>query len=740
MGSTEAEVAKLLEEAKCQRSQRRWYIERSAHRGPQASRADHQAVLPGRCEVTQAEYERVMGSNPSKFKGDPTRPVEKVTWDEASAFCRKLAELPEEQAARAEYRLPTEAEWEYACRAGTTTTWYSGDDEAALKEQAWFDANAGETTHPVGQKTPNAWGLYDMHGNVWEWCQDWCDGQYYATLAVRTIQAGLLVARSGAPRRQLVLHPSVCRSVGRPQRGPAGDRDGDLGFRLARSVPLPESGARIRRRAALIAAVQRPPDAETVPQPRPRPAAKPVPPWALPAGPAPPPAIAPFDAAKAKEHQAAWAKYLGVPVEMTNSIGMKFVLIPPGEFDMGSTEAEVAKLLEEAKATNLTSWYIDRLPAEAPKHRVRITKPFWLGRHEVTRGQFRRFVDDRGYQTEAERDGKGGFGLVDGQWKQDPRFVWNGDLGFEQADDHPVVNVTWNDVTAFCAWLSEKEGETSHLPSEAQWEYACRAGTTTTWYSGDDEGALKEHAWFGSNAGEEDASGGSEVAERLGPVRHARQRVGVVSGLVRVTATTPRRRWTIPPGASGGSYRVFRGGGWDDDAPDCRAPYRSWDEPSAPRTTTWASASRGQFPPPHRLGRAHLGSAAAEPGAEVEGAVDSPGVATWARGRTLSTQSCRAYRPVSVGFALPHPPETTAFCLKTVGLPYRAQPRWLGSLREPNHPHNPERTRRRDKPRVWRPGRGFSTNEGCPRMSLLPTRRQAGETRPLIATRCGNWG
>ena len=145
---------------------------------------------------------------------------------------------------------------------------------------------------------------------------------------------------------------------------------------------------------------------------------------------------------ESQEHQAAWAKYLGVPVEMTNSIGMKFVLIPPGEFDMGSTEAEVAKLLEEAKATKQPSWYIERLPAEAPKHRVRITKPFWLGRHEVTRGQFRRFVDDRGYQTEAERDGKGGYGLVDGQWKQDPRFVWNRDLGFEQADDHPVVNVT----------------------------------------------------------------------------------------------------------------------------------------------------------------------------------------------------------------------------------------------------------------------------------------------------------
>ena len=245
---------------------------------------------------------------------------------------------------------------------------------------------------------------------------------------------------------------------------------------------------------------------------------------------------------------------------------------------MGSTEAEVAKLLEQAKATNQPSWYIERLPAEAPKHRVRITKPFWLGVHEVTRGQFRRFVDERGYKTEAERDGKGGYGLIDGQWKQDPRFVWNRDLGFEQADDHPVVNVTWNDVTAFCAWLSEKEGEKSHLPSEAQWEYACRAGTTTTWYSGDDEGALKEHAWFSFNAERKSHPVGQKSPNAWG--------LYDMHGNVwewcqdwwgdRYYATSPM---DDPPGASGGSHRVYRGGGWDYDASRGRASYRAWDDP-----------------------------------------------------------------------------------------------------------------------------------------------------------------
>ena len=126
----------------------------------------------GAFEVTQEQYEKVMGKNPSDSKG-PTNPVENVSWDDAVEFCRKLSELPEEKAAGHVYRLPTEAEWEYACRAGTTTKFSFGDDESRFGQHAWFDENSGEKTHPVGEKKPNAWGLYDMHGNVSEWCQDW---------------------------------------------------------------------------------------------------------------------------------------------------------------------------------------------------------------------------------------------------------------------------------------------------------------------------------------------------------------------------------------------------------------------------------------------------------------------------------------------------------------------------------------------------------------------------------------
>lgn len=137
----------------------------------------------GTYEVTQAQWFEIMGANPSSFK-DRNRPVEQVSWSRAQEFIRLL----NEKEGHTRYRLPTEAEWEYAARAGTSTTFCFGDHAEQLGDNAWYSDNAGRMTHPVGQKKPNPWGLHDMYGNVQEWVQDRYAADYYAQKASREPQ------------------------------------------------------------------------------------------------------------------------------------------------------------------------------------------------------------------------------------------------------------------------------------------------------------------------------------------------------------------------------------------------------------------------------------------------------------------------------------------------------------------------------------------------------------------------
>ena len=219
MGTEEAEVTLLNKECGTD-----WF----KNEMPQ-HRVNLQEFYLGKYPITQEQYQAIMGNNPSRFKDNPKNPVENVRWNDAQAFCQKLSEETGKK-----YRLPSESDWEYACRAGTQTRYYFGDNEKLLGEYAWYGKFLGGKTHPVGQKKPNKWGLYDLHGNVWEWCEDGWHENYqnaptdgttwnenHSVTNVRVLRGG---SWSDAPRN--------CRSAHRMYYG---NRYNNFGFRVVSS-------------------------------------------------------------------------------------------------------------------------------------------------------------------------------------------------------------------------------------------------------------------------------------------------------------------------------------------------------------------------------------------------------------------------------------------------------------------------------------------------------------------------
>ena len=384
-------------------------VERESREGPQHMVRISQPFYMGMYEVTQGEYEQVMGTNPSALSKSGSRssaasgqntsrfPVEQVSWNDAVKFCEQLSAKD-----GVTYRLPTEAEWEYACRAGTTTPFHFG--RTLNETKANVNGNSPYSTTPkgkylnrtttVGSYSKNDFGLFDMHGNVFEWCEDVYDADAYA-------------ARTGMTNDPLVMSGSREYVV----RGGGFNCELDVARSAKRTWDSPNSPSGARGFRVVFPSSIGGNSATTIPT---RPTRQPPP-----------------------------------PNEFTSKLtGMKLALIPAGTFTMGSPAGEA-----------------DRHPNESPTHMVRISQPFYMGVYEVTQGEYESVM---GTNPSFFSKSGGGSGKVSGQ--NTSRF--------------PVEQVSWNDAVEFCEKLSAKDGVTYRLPTEAEWEYACRANTTTAFHFG----------------------------------------------------------------------------------------------------------------------------------------------------------------------------------------------------------------------------------------------------------------
>jgi len=382
------------------------------------------AFYMGKYEVTQEQWEGLMGNNPSTTVGAKL-PVTDISWNDCQDFIKKL-----NGKTGGGYRLPTEAEWEYACRAGTSTAYSYGRN---LTES---DANIdGDSIKAVGSYKPNTFGFYDMHGNVWEWCNDWHgsfqDGEVTDPMGPATGEGRVL--RGGS----FIFEVSFARSSNRSYNTPTWRRNG-LGFRLARTMNIEGlSESEINEFFLKVMREQKAKtkkDEETKTKKEKEAKIKKE-----------------ADEAKAKEAQKKLAMILHKEVEEKADLGagikLDIVLIPAGKFMMGSPASEKNRKSDETQ------------------HEVTITKPFYMGKYEVTQEQWQAIMGNNPSETKGVK--------------------------------LPVTHVSWEDCQEFIKKLNAKTIGGYRLPTEAEWEYACRAGTNTAFSFGD-KITLKDANYSGS--------------------------------------------------------------------------------------------------------------------------------------------------------------------------------------------------------------------------------------------------
>ena len=468
----------------------------------------------GQYPVTFNQYDKFCEATDRQLADDSSwgrgkLPVTKVSWQDARAYCEWLSEQTGER-----YRLLTEAEWEYACRAGSSTKYYYGDEIQQLGQYAWYAENSDNKMHPIGEKAPNGWHLYDMHGNVLEWVQDRFSAGYYRNSPSENPSGpesgSYRVIRGGSWRDDTDGCRSACREF------VASDSRGfDVGFRLARDGAW-------RSNPITLA----------------------------------PPQAAPISARDNTEFadESKFEPYQGfVDTLKVDAPAPEMVYLPGGTFQMGDHQ--------DIGAAD-----------ERPVHEVTL-EGFAIGLYSVTVAEYMHFVEDtQSHYPEWLEEGNE-YHIETGS----DNYYRNRGSGLDNRN-YPIVGISWKNAIAYCQWLSEQTAEHYELPTEAQWEYACRAGSNTTYCFGNTKQQLDDYAWYSENADGVLHPVGEKQANAWGLYdMHG----NVYEWIKNWYGDYSDESQENTSGAESGPYHVIRGGGWGSNASRCRSASRRHGGPYA---------------------------------------------------------------------------------------------------------------------------------------------------------------